>query len=497
MATSIREIHLERTQRLDVFAGLDHMEPLLDELRSLGREVATLLGTRRVWMLNSTASGGGVAEMLPRMCKLFEELGVDVRWLVLETDDAGFFHATKAVHNLLHGAPSPLEPDAAATYEAVNREAAKHLAFMHPDDVLVVHDPQPAGAPGFMLPERRPRLVWRCHIGLAVQTPQTQIAWDFLRPHLAPYERCIFSAVPYIPDEHFHRSGVIAPGIDPLSHKNRDLRPYKMVGILRCAGLIEGPPPPGWACFGSPAMRLVEGRWEHSPVPELLFRPFFLQVSRFDRLKGFQHLMPAFQELLAMSHEAALHQRIDAERLADELARVQLVLAGPDPGGVSDDPEAVEVLKELAAQHAALPKEVAARVHLLRLPMVDVKQNALMVNALQRTAWAVIQNSLREGFGLTVTEALWKAAPMIAANVGGIAIQMRHGVDGLLVDDPTDAKAIAKALLHLFSRPKEAELMGRAGRARVREHFLVLVQVRSWLVELKRLLSSPRPDRGG
>lgn len=494
MPTRIHEIEIRRTARLGFYRDLDHLDPLVDELHRRGREVAERLGAGRVWMLNSTATGGGVAELLPRLCALMGDAGVDTRWLVLEPGDPDFFHLTKSLHNMLHGFPGERTPAASRElYERVSAEAALHLRHVARDDVLVIHDPQPAGAAVHLRPRQGPRLVWRCHVGIPEGNEHSDEAWEFLRPYLRPFERMVFSAAPYIPDDLLPRSEVIPPGIDPLSHKNRTLRPYKLTGVLRSANLVEGPPVAEWARFKAPVERFSGGRWIAEPIPHLLHLPLIVQISRFDRLKGFQYLIPAFAELLQTYRERIVHLRADTERVRCELEAAHLVLAGPDPSGVADDPEAGALLEELCAQQAALPPEIGRRVHLLRLPMVDIKQNALVVNALQRLAAVVVQNSLREGFGLTVSEALWKRTPVVAANVGGIAVQMRHETDGLLVHDPTQPSAIAEALLLTLARARSAEAMARSGRGRVREHFLVLAELRAWLRLLEHLLGAPRP----
>lgn len=492
MSAGVREVMIEQRHGLEPYRSIEGLEPVVHELCARGKEVAARLGSHRVWMLNSTATGGGVAEMLPRLCELLNDLGVDTRWLVLEPDDPHFFHVTKALHNGLHGEPGLEDlPAARAVYDRVSEEAAGRLREkLNTGDVLVVHDPQPAGAAAALRPEHRPRLIWRCHIGLPYSNPHTAVGWEFLRPYLAPFERLVFSAESYIPEEHLRRSAVLHPGIDPLSHKNRELRPYKLVGVLRAAGLVEGPPTPGWAEFEAKALRFAAGRWHPTPIPGLLHHPAIVQISRFDRLKGFAPLIPAFERLVRIGAERVRHLRVDTERARSEVGSAQLVLAGPDPSGVSDDPEGAAVLEELCRMQAALPAEIGARVHLVRLPMASTKQNALAVNALQRLAAAVVQNSLKEGFGLTCAEALWKSTPVVAANVGGLSVQVRHGVDGLLVDEPSNPDELAEALLRTLAYPKAAEAMALSGRRRVREHFLVTTQLRRWLEQLDALLGA-------
>lgn len=493
MEASVRQVKVPRTARLDDYFGLDNMGPAIADLKVLGHRLSRALGTRRVWMLNSTEYGGGVAEMLPRIEALLNDVGVDTRWLVLEPNRPEFFQVTKTLHNLIHGEGAFRdEARARAIYAEVSEGAALHLRqYVHPGDILVVHDPQPVGVAQFLPPDQQPHLIWRCHIGLPWTSHQTESAWRFLEPWLAPYERLLFSIESYIPDALRARSGVMRPSIDPLSHKNRNLRPYKLLGVLRSAGLLDGPPVPRWAEFCAPAQRLVDDGWHTRPIPDLLYSPLIVQVSRFDRLKGFQHLIPAFAHLLACGERRIAKLRADSNRIRSELKAAQLVLAGPDPAHVADDPEGHEVLAALCAQRQQLPADVRSRVHLIRLPMVSPKQNALTVNALQRLAMVVVQNSIREGFGLTVAEAMWKGSPVVAANTGGIAEQIRHGTDGLLVDDPTDHEAVAEALLEMLAYPRRADDMARSARIRVHHSFLVLSQLRAWLEELHRAIGLP------
>lgn len=488
MAAHVREVHLHRKQMLGSYAAVGRGEAVR-RVRELGDRVCRQLGTRRVFMVSSTEHGGGVAELLPHLALLLNELGVHTRWLVLEPDDPRFFEVTKQLHNMVHGEAGVDDPAGAHDlYERVSREASESLRqAVDPGDVVVIHDPQPLGA-GCMLPEEYRRRLWRCHIGVTFANEHTDAAWTFLGRYLEPYRRVLFSVERYVPASLRERAGVLTPGIDALSHKNRPLRPYKLVGILRAAGLVDGPPVQEWARFDVIARRYREGRWREEPIPNLLYAPLVLQVSRFDRLKGFHTLIPAFERLLDLYPERVAHLKADEERAVSELGAAELLLVGPDPSGVSDDPEADAVLGELCAQHDALADDVAKRVHLVRTPMVDAKQNALIINALQRTASVIVQASLQEGFGLTVTEAMWKGVPVVASNVGGIGVQVRHEVDGLLVDDPSDTEALAEALLLVLGNPARLETMGTAAHERVLGSFLMLDVVERWLQELAQLL---------
>ncbi len=243
---------------------------------------------------------------------------------------------------------------------------------------------------------------------------------------------------------------------------------------------------------------LRSNSWKKEPILNLLNKPIVLQVSRFDRLKGFGPLLEGFRHLLKVYPERVPHLKVDDSRVTAELEDVELLLVGPDPDELPVNPAGKRVLDELAAQHSALPPEIARRVHVVRLPVKNRKENALIINALQRLASVVVQNSIQHGFGLTVTESLWKGAPVVAANVGGISHQVRSDVDGILIDDPGDPESIAMAILEVLADRKAAEARSRSGRRRVAENFLILQHVRTLLEEFDELTSGagalrPRP----
>jgi trehalose synthase len=403
----LRKVEISEEVGLEDYAGQAYLAAAVGELQAEAAAAAPALAGRRLWMLNSTASGGGVAEMLPKLVRLLRDLGLPTEWLVLETERPGSFELlTKRIHNLLHGAGDPrLEPAERELYEAVSQEAAAELRrLVAPGDILVVHDPQPLGA-GALLRRETPTLcVWRCHIGLDERPPAVRAAWEFLKPYATEYDHAVFTASEYIPDYLAGRASTICPGIDPASFKNRELNVNKLFGILCNSGLARAVQPvlrPAWA---EPARRLrPDGSFVPAAQEEvgLGYRPVLLQVSRWDRLKGWRPLLHAFARLksssTALASEDARHRR--------RRDLVRLVLAGPDPGSIQDDPEAREVLAELTPDYRALPPALQSEVALLTLPMGSAKRNALMVNVLQRCAVVVVQNSLREGFGLTVTEA--------------------------------------------------------------------------------------------
>jgi trehalose synthase len=481
---------------LDDYGAMATLAYSVQELRAEARQLAPQLEGRTVWVVNSTAQGGGVAEMLPAQISLLRELGVAVEWLVMAPERPEFFALTKRIHNLLHGEGDPELGEAERElYERVSREVAANLRErVRPGDLLVVHDPQPLGAGAILRQEMEVHALWRCHIGLDEHLPQTSAAWRFLRPYAEAYDHAVFSAPEYIPPFLAGRAAILYPAIDPLSHKNRELSVHKLVGILCNAGLQQPHGPVVMPPFPEPARRLApDGSWRPATEPQdigLLFWPIVTQVSRWDRLKGFAPLLEGFRAL-----KRGIADRGPEPRERRILETVRLVLAGPDPASVADDPEAKEVLDELARTYASLDPALQADVALLSLPMGSVKFNALMVNALQRCSTVVVQNSIREGFGLTATEAMWKQRPVLASGAAaGLRQQVRDGLDGRLVYDPEDPEALAAILREMLLDRHAQEAWGRTGQRRVYEDFLIFSQLRRWLELLTATArTAPRP----
>ena len=459
----------------DVLAPDDHRRAA-----ELLEDAAARLRGRVVWHINSTARGGGVAEMMGPLIGYARDAGIDARWMVIAgTPD--FFAITKRLHNKLHGDPGDggqLGDAERAVYEGVLRDNAVELAaVVRAGDVVVAHDPQTAGLLT-VLRRRGALTVWRCHIGSERHDdPQVVGAWAFLEPYLADAQAMVFSRAAYAPAWcEGSRVEVIHPSIDPFSPKNQDLVPGAARAILVQAGLIEGPPNGDWPAFlredGAPG-RVDRGadilRVGRAPRWDV---PLVAQVSRWDRLKDHAGVMEGFA-------------RIDES----EAAGARLVLAGPAVTAVADDPEGPAVLAEVTRAWRALPHQTRRRVQLVALPMVDPQENAAIVNALQRHATVVVQKSIQEGFGLTVTEAMWKGRPVVASAVGGITEQIRDGRDGLLVRDPHDLDAFAESLRGLLAHPSEQRRLGDAGRARVRREFLAVRQLADYARLVVSLIS--------
>jgi trehalose synthase len=369
--------------------------------------------------VNSTSVGGGVAEILTRMVPLLRELGVDTRWDVIK-GDREFFNVTKAIHNGLHGTPTELTDDMTAAFV---RTTEMNLGEFDPwGDVIFIHDPQPAGLVAARS-RSKARWVWRCHID--VSSPDLGV-WGFLEPLVRQYDGIVVSMPAFarpMPIPHY----LVAPSIDPISDKNRDLEPDYVQQVLE--------------------------KYSIDPA-----RPVVTQISRFDRLKDPLGVIQAYW-------------------LARRRADCQLVLAG---GGADDDPEGAIVLQEV--------REAAGRdpdIHVLELPVFS----DLEINALVRGSTVVLQKSLREGFGLTVAEAMWKRKPVIGSAVGGIVSTVLDGITGYLVHSPEGA---ARRIVDLLKDPELCRRLGENGRQHVLSNYLTTRHVRDYLL---LLLAVERPDQ--
>jgi trehalose synthase len=456
------------------------------EAEEAARLARAQLEGRVFWNVSSTARGGGVAEMLPTLIAYARGAGIDARWLVIE-GSAEFFRVTKRLHHALHasrGDGSPLGDAERSLYEQVLRENAKELqAIIRPRDVVVLHDPQTAGLAPCLI-RLGAVVIWRCHIGCDVPDEQSELGWGFLRPYLDDVAALVFSREAYIPSwcERV-RARVIQPSIDPFSAKNQELDECTARAILVHSGLVEGPPgdcsPTFLRADGTPGRVDRQAdiiRLGRAPTWDA---PLVVQVSRWDPLKDHLGVMTAFADL------------VDGTAPAD----AELVLAGPNVNAVADDPEGAAVFNEIVAAWRRLSHGDRRRIQLVNLPMADAGENAAIVNALQRHAAVVVQKSLHEGFGLTVTEAMWKGRPIVAGATGGIQDQIVNGVHGLLVDDPHDLGAFGVAVRRLLEDRPLAERLGSNARERARQEYLGLRHVLQYARLVGHIEGWPEPDR--
>lgn len=470
------EVHIEAQ---DFAPFEDTLGP--DQMRRF-RETAALASEvfagRTVWNVNSTARGGGVAEMLQVVLAYARGVGIDARWMVMDADPE-FFRITKRLHNGFHGSAGDggaLGVGERAHYERITGRAARELlVHTRPGDVVLLHDPQTAGMVA-QLEGAGLHLVWRSHICYDDGDALSRRSGDFIRTYLDAAEAFVFSRPSYVPPWLSDRTvEIIAPSIDPFSAKNQDLPPEVVRSILVGTGLLGD----GDSGLTPPVFRRRDGspgrvdRWAdilRTGPPAPLDVPLLVQVSRWDDLKDMQGVMTAFAEYVDPVHGA------------------RLLLAGPNVSSVTDDPEGGDVLTECQIRFRSLPQEARSRISIACLPMADLEENAAIVNAIQHHATIVVQKSLAEGFGLTVAEAMWKARPIVASNVGGIGDQIEHGTSGLLLDDPNDHQAFGDAINSLLDDPETAASLGAAARERVRERFLSDRHLEQYAALLGRLL---------
>jgi trehalose synthase len=371
--------------------------------------VAAKLSGKVVQNINSTFTGGGVAEILSSMVPLLGQLGVDARWNVIKGDDA-FFQVTKKFHNALHGRDERITPEDFAVFQETTQKNIGEVELY--GDILFIHDPQPVG-----LIARKKELgkkwIWRCHID--VSHPNEEV-WNFIQPFVVQYDAAVFSA-PSFSRELPIRQFLISPSIDPLSDKNRELPQETIDSVLAKYGIPKD-------------------------------KPIITQVSRFDYLKDPVGVIEAFEM---------------AKRSVD----CRLVLAG---GTATDDPESDKVLAEVREKAGNNPD-----VHVLLIP----PGSDIEINALQSASTIIVQKSLREGFGLTVSEALWKAKPVVASAVGGIPLQVKNKLTGLLSHG---IPGTAYALRQLLTNPEYARWLGNNGREHVRHNFLITRHLKDYLL---------------
>ncbi|MBO8127753.1 MAG: glycosyltransferase [Peptococcaceae bacterium] len=396
-------------------------EEMIERLVKLSEELHGIT----VQQVNSALVGGGVAEMLQSLIPIQRSMGLDVQWNVI-TGGHEFFRFTKSLHNFLQGKETALDIMGAKTYWETNAVNARLIDGTA--DVVLIHDPQPAGLIALVGPEIRARQkwVWRCHIQLAREIHQVT---DYLRSLIELYDAAIFSSARSLPQWNI-TSYISLPYIDPLAEKNRELTDEQVQGIRAEYGIDDAEK-----------------------------KPIILLVSRFDPFKGHAYAIEAFE-------------------LVRRERPCQLVLVG---GTAADDPENQEIFEELQDRVAGRPD-----IHLLNLP----PDSHLVINALQRAASIILQPSIREGFGLTVSEGMWKGKPVIGGDVGGIPAQIADGYNGFLVTPgPDGVDEMALRISYLLRNPLLAREMGRRGQATVKERFLITRGIWDELTLVKNLVT--------
>ena len=379
----------------------------IEEIRTL----AESLQGKRVLHVNATAFGGGVSEILYTIVPLMRDVGLDAHWQVILGAEE-FFNVTKLMHNSLQGDDQKISDQQWEVFQGYNAMNARDL---EPDwDLVIVHDPQPAG----LLTnagEKSRHWVWRCHIDLSTPNPQTI---ERLRPLIEPYEASVWHMEQYVPEGIVDGVRIVPPAIDPLSPKNMAFSAEDAAFVSEQFGIDSE-------------------------------RPLICQVSRFDPWKDPMGVIDAYRAV------------------REEISDVQLALVG---SMATDDPEGWDFFNRTMA-HADGDPDIKILSNLNNV-------GAIEVNAFQSQADVCMQKSTREGFGLTVTEALWKGRPTIGGNVGGIPLQIVDGESGFLVSSSQEA---AQRSLEILRDPDLSRRIGKAGKEHARKNFLSPRLLRDWL----------------
>ncbi len=391
-------------------------------------DVASRLKGRKVLEINSSAQGGGVAEMLFSAIPFLNALGIEAEWKVISGNPA-YYECTKGMHNLLQGMPGSFTPQMEQTYLDNLQECATPDFIDFLPDVVTVHDPQPLCLTHYIKKNPGGIWLWRCHIDIEEEALRNNVSlFDLINDCVEHYDAAIFSAAHYVVSQWPMPKFIIPPFIDPLSEKNRELSRAEIDKVLDTYGIDAS-------------------------------IPIIAQVGRFDPWKGIDRTIAAYRE-------------VRKER------RCQLILAG---GLAADDPEGNRILADVIEQTRKEPD-----IHVLNLSMANRLENWREVNALQRAADIIMQPSTKEGFGLVITEALWKSKPVIAADVGGIPLQIREGDTGYFYRTP---RATARKIIHLLDNPQAAEALGARGRQYVTDHFMLPDRIADYLLAIELAIS--------
>ena len=400
----------------------------IERLRSIAQRLKGL----KILELSSTAHGGGVAEMLYSSIPFLNILGIEAEWKVIN-GHRNYFECTKRLHNLLQGMKGSFTREMKRVYISHLQECVGNNIIDNSPDVVVVHDPQPMLLCRYLRRESE-RWFWRCHIDIEPAVRQKNGLLSLLNDWIADYDAAIFSAARYVFPPWLIPKFIIPPFIDPLSEKNRELSREEIIRVLTKYKLDQ----------------------------EV---PIIAQIGRFDPWKG-------------------LDRTIATYRIVKEERKCQLVIAG---GFASDDPEGERILEDIR-----LKTREDKDIHILNLSLSNRLENYLEINALQRAATIIMQPSIREGFGLVVTEALWKGKPVIASNVGGISFQIKKGGTGFFYENP---RRTAQKIIYLLDNVRSAERIGNRGSKYVQEHFLIVDRITDYLMSLDIIMNSALDKR--
>ena len=404
---------LPKIEDYEQFVGKEKIEKIKD--------IAANIEGKHIAHVNSTYFGGGVAEILNSLVVLMNRVGVRTDWRLLKGSHS-FFDVTKRFHNVLQGSRNSItEKDKKIYLDELERNAIMMHFSEH--DLVFIHDPQPLGLIKFIKKKRQP-WIWRCHIDIEHANKN---AWAFFRPFARQYNGAIFSLAKYKKRDLDMDQFFVAPSIDPLSLKNKDISESQARKIILKESIK-------------------------------LDKPLITQVSRFDKWKNPLGVLKIFN-------------------MVRERAKARLVLIGDM---ADDDPEGPKIYNKVVRQ-----------AEKMKDAYIVTKKDDLLVNALQRTSHVVLQNSLREGFGLTVTEALWKSTPVVGTEVGGIPLQVIHEKTGALVKNSREA---ADWCVKLIKNDELRKKMGIDAKEHVRKNFLITRHLYDYLNVIDEYTSTAADD---
>ena len=404
------------THPLETYASVIGNEKI-ERLQSISQQLKGL----KVLELNSTAQGGGVAEMLYSSIPFLNMLGIEAEWKIIQ-GHKDYFECTKKLHNLLQGMKGSITPAIKRIYRSQIEECVSNQIIDYSPNIFNVHDPQPMLLCQYL---KKPgeHWFWRCHIDIEPAIRSKNGLLSLINDWIVGYDAAIFSAARYVFPPWPVPKFIIPPFIDPLSEKNRELTKEEIDRVL--------------------AKYKIDQKV-----------PIIAQVGRFDPWKGLDRTIATFRQ-------------VRKER------KCQLVIAG---GSASDDPESERILDDIYSK-----TREDEDIHILNLSLENRLENYMEVNALQRAASVIMQPSTREGFGLVITEALWKGKPVIAGNVGGIPSQIKRGDTGYFYQNP---QITAQKIIYLLDNPQVAERIGKRGQRYVQEHFLIVDRITDYLMSI-------------
>ncbi|MFC1966920.1 glycosyltransferase [Chloroflexota bacterium] len=395
----------------------------MEKLHSISQPLKGL----KILELNSTAQGGGVAEMLYSSIPFLNMLGVEIEWKIINGHKK-YFECTKKLHNLLQGMKGTFSSEMKQTYRNQIQECVNNNIIDYSPDIVNINDPQPMLLCQYLKKDGE-SWFWRCHIDIEPAIQSANGLSSLIYEWIANYDAAIFSAARYVFPPWPVPKFIIPPFIDPLSEKNRELTKEEINKVLT----------------------------KYEIDQEI---PIIAQIGRFDPWKG-------------LDRTIATYRQVRKER------KCQLVIAG---GSASDDPESERILDNIYST-----TKDDADIHILNLSLANRLENYVEVNALQRAASVIMQPSTREGFGLVITEALWKSKPVIAGNVGGIPFQIKKGNTGYFYQNPN---VTAQKIIYLLDNPQAADRIGKRGKKYVHEHFLIVDRIADYLMAIETTINS-------